>query len=153
MPLRCHPAQRKKANRSLEGVELPNCAVEFTEHLSATACLHSSQQICLLSYVDEIVCLRCRQGQTSSDPAGISGDGDDGVLHAVEFISDSVTEGRVTAAPVVIVKLLEWLVLGPWRGGRAPPFDQREQQFVALLQHLDLRRKGSASGGRFLVCT
>ena len=69
--------------------------------------------------------------------------------HTLEFISETVAEGRVTAAATVIMKLLQWLALGPWRGGKPPPLDQRERQFMALLQHLELRRPNARSAGAF----
>ena len=93
-----------------------------------------------------LVC--CRQAGQASGQASTSRD----VLsmdHTLEFISETVAEGRVTAAATVIMKLLQWLALGPWRGGKPPPLDQRERQFMALLQHLELRRPNARSAGAF----
>ena len=90
----------------------------------------------------------CRQAGQAGGQASTSADVSS-MDHALEFISETVAEGRVTAASTVIMKLLQWLALGPWRGGKPPPQDQRERQFMALLQHLELRRPNARSAGEF----
>ena len=60
-------------------------------------------------------------------------------MYAFKFVCEAVVEGRVTAAAGIILKLLQWLVQGPWEAGVPSPPQQREKHFMALLNHLDFR--------------
>ena len=88
----------------------------------------------------------CRErASNESAGAGVSRS-EGGTYLALAWVADVVAEGRVTADAAVIMRLLQWLALGPWRAGLLPPFQQRQQHFIALLHHLDLRPTASNAG-------
>ena len=68
----------------------------------------------------------------------------------MEFISETVAEGRVTTDPQVVVRLLEWVARTAWR--TAAERDMLEAKFLALLNHLDYQQDSLPAKGQFYFC-
>jgi len=65
----------------------------------------------------------------------------------MEFISETVAEGRVTTDPRVVVRLLEWVASSAVR--TVSERDVLEAKFLALLHHLDFQQDGRSTTGWF----
>ena len=84
--------------------------------------------------------------------AGMRRSTEESLSPAMEFVSETVAEGRVTTDPRVVVRLLDWVAGTTWQ--TAADRDALETKFLALLHHLDYQQDSLPAKGRFcaVVC-
>ena len=66
----------------------------------------------------------------------------------MEFISETVAEGRVTTDPQVVVRLLDWVAGTAWH--TTAERDALEARFLALLHHLDYKQDSLPAEGQLV---